>query len=73
MTRKLTGKVALVTGGSRSIGATIAKRLAAKTVQTFGRLEDLVLVALGLALWRITEQPAASVPGSVYGLERRSE
>lgn len=29
MMRKLTGKVALVTGGSRSIGAAIAKRLAA--------------------------------------------
>src|SRR5437773_858376 len=29
ITRKLAGKVALVTGGSRSIGAAIAKRLAA--------------------------------------------
>src|ERR671925_606323 len=29
MMRKLTGKVALVTGGSRSIGAAIVKRLAA--------------------------------------------
>jgi len=29
ITKKLAGKVALVTGGSRSIGATIAKRLAA--------------------------------------------
>ncbi len=28
MMRKLTGKVALVTGGSRSIGAAIVKRLA---------------------------------------------
>src|SRR5438105_14351280 len=28
ITRKLAGKVALVTGGSRSIGAAIAKRLA---------------------------------------------
>ena len=28
-TKKLAGKVALVTGGSRSIGAAIAKRLAA--------------------------------------------
>lgn len=28
-TKKLSGKVALVTGGSRSIGAAIAKRLAA--------------------------------------------
>jgi NAD(P)-dependent dehydrogenase (short-subunit alcohol dehydrogenase family) len=29
ITRKLAGKVALVTGGSRSIGAAIVKRLAA--------------------------------------------
>jgi 3-oxoacyl-[acyl-carrier protein] reductase len=29
ITKKLAGKVALVTGGSRSIGAAIAKRLAA--------------------------------------------
>src|SRR5260221_10713494 len=29
ITKELAGKVALVTGGSRSIGATIAKRLAA--------------------------------------------
>jgi len=29
MTRKLEGKIALITGGSRSIGAAIAKRLAA--------------------------------------------
>lgn len=61
MTGRLTGRVAPVTGGSCSIGAAIAGRLAAKTVQTFGRLEDLVLVALGLTLWRIAEQPAASV------------
>lgn len=58
MTGRLTGRVAPVTGGSCSIGAAIAGRLAAKTVQTFGRLEDLVL---GLTLWRIAEQPAASV------------
>src|SRR5262245_53644382 len=30
ITQKLKGKVALVTGGSRSIGATMAKRLAAE-------------------------------------------
>lgn len=58
MTGRLTGRVAPVTGGSCSIGAAIAGRLAAKTVQTFGRLEDLVL---GLTLWRIAEQPAVSV------------
>lgn len=51
----------------------VVKAAVAKTVQTFGRLEDLLFVMLGLALWRISEQPAASVPISVYGLERRSE
>jgi uncharacterized membrane protein YphA (DoxX/SURF4 family) len=39
----------------------------------YSPLEDLVLVALGLAWWRLAEQPAASVLGSVFGSERRSK
>jgi hypothetical protein len=39
----------------------------------YSSLEDLVLVALGLALWRITAQPASSVSRPVYGSIHRSE
>ncbi len=60
---KLTGKIALITGASRGIGAAVAKRFAAEgahvilTARTIGGLE-----AVDDEIQKITGQPATIVP-----------
>ena len=51
-TKKLSGKVAVVTGASKSIGASIAKHLAAEGAAVIGQVNDMLdqLIAWGGAL-----------------------
>src|SRR5437773_2724530 len=66
ITKKLAGKVALVTGGSRSIGAAIAKRLAATQEAARHVREGGRIIHIGSAI----SERMPFVGGSVYALTK---